>query len=88
MKSEITNLPASARRHARRGTLPALQTLADQIRQARTATGLTQDQLSLVSGVSRDTVIALENARPGVSLGNLVSVLGVLGLAIRLQGTR
>lgn len=82
MKSDISNLTVSARRHAKRGSDPALLELADAIREARTAAGLTQDQLALVSGVSRDTIIALENGRRGVSLGNALRVMKNLGLSL------
>lgn len=82
MKSDISNLIASARRHAKRGSDPELLELADAIREARTGAGLTQDQLALVSGVSRDTIIALENGRRGVSLGNALRVMKNLGLSL------
>jgi DNA-binding XRE family transcriptional regulator len=41
---------------------------------------LTQDQLALASGVSRDTIIAVENGRGSVRLGNALRVLKALGL--------
>ena len=52
------------------------------MRAARARAELTQAQLELVSGVGRDTVIALENARPGVSLGSALRVMKGLGLTI------
>lgn len=82
MKSANTNLPPNARRHARRGQDADLLALATSVRTARAAAGLTQAQLALVSGVARDTVIALENARPGVSLGSALRVMKGLGLTI------
>lgn len=82
MKSDNTNFPARARRHARRGDDADLLALATAIRGARAQAGLTQAQLALVSGVGRDTVIALENARPGVSLGAALRVMKGLGLTI------
>lgn len=82
MKSEIPNFQGKARRHARRGDDTDLLALAQVIRAARGDAGLTQAQLALVSGVGRDTVIALENARPGVSLGHALQVMKGLGLTL------
>jgi len=82
MKSANANLTPKARKHAQRGDDTDLLALASTVRTARTAAGLTQAQLSLVSGVARDTVIALENARPGVSLGSALRVMKGLGLTI------
>ena len=61
---------------------PDLLELGQAVRQARVEMGLTQAQLSLVSGTSRDTIIALENGRSGVSLGNALQVLKGLGLTL------
>lgn len=82
MKSDKTNFPSRARRHAQRGDDADLLALAEAIRAARAGSGLTQAQLALVSGVGRDTIIALENARPGVSLGHALRVMRGLGLTI------
>lgn len=82
MKSVKTNISPRARRHARRGDNVDLLALAGAVRAARTGAGMTQDQLALVSGVGRDTVIALENARPGVSLGSALRVMKGLGLTL------
>ena len=82
MKSVMTNLQ-KARKHARRGNDAELLALAAEIRAARAQSGLTQAQLALVSGVGRDTVIALENGRPGVSLGGALRVMKGLGLSLR-----
>lgn len=82
MKSTKANFSSSARRHARRGDNADLLALASAVRAARVRAGLTQAQLALVSGVGRDTVIALENGRPGVSLGLALKVMKGLGLTI------
>lgn len=81
-KSAKSNFP-KARKHARRGDDAELLALASEIRAARAQSGLTQAQLALVSGVGRDTVIALENGRPGVSLGGALRVMKGLGLSLR-----
>lgn len=88
MKSANTNLSSKARRHARQGDNADLLSLAATIRAARTAAGLTQAQLALVSGVGRDTVIALENARASVSLGSALRVMKGLGLTIIPAATK
>jgi DNA-binding XRE family transcriptional regulator len=81
-KSATTHLPLRARKHAKRGADADLLNLAAAVREARATAGLTQAQLALVSGVGRDTVMALENARPGVSLGSALRVVKGLGLTI------
>lgn len=88
MKSANANLSPKARRHARQGGDTDLLIMAGTIRAARTAAGLTQAQLALVSGVGRDTIIALENARPTVSLGSALRVMKGLGLTIIPAATR
>lgn len=87
MKSDIPNFKRP-RRHAQRGDDTDLLALAEAIRAARADAGLTQAQLALVSGVGRDTIIALENARPGVSLGHALSVMKGLGLTIAPAAVR
>lgn len=81
-KSDNTNFSTGPRRHAAQGSQPDLLELGQAVRQARVEMGLTQAQLSLVSGTSRDTIIALENGRSGVSLGNTLQVLKGLGLTL------
>lgn len=83
MKSDKTHFGPGARRHARRGDDADLLALAAAVRAARARGGLTQAQLALVSGVGRDTVIALENARPSVSLGHALRVIKGLGLTLQ-----
>jgi DNA-binding XRE family transcriptional regulator len=81
-KSVMTNIPSRPRRHASGGDEPELVALGQTIRQARTQQGLTQAQLALVSGISRDTLIALENGRSGVSLGLALQALRGLGMTL------
>lgn len=84
-KSVITNFSRQPRRHAQRGNDPDVLALGDSVRAARIDSGLTQDQLALVSGVSRDTVMALEGGRGSITLGNALRVLKALGLQLRPQ---
>jgi DNA-binding XRE family transcriptional regulator len=88
IKRAKTNFSSRVRSHARQGQDADLLALAAQVRMARAAAGLTQAQLSLVSGVGRDTVMALESARPGVSLGSALRVMRGLGLTITLVTRR
>lgn len=88
MKSVNANLSPKARKHAQRGDNADLLALSAALRDARTAAGLTQAQLALVSGVGRDTIIALENARPGVSLGSALRVMKGLGLTLLPSAAR
>jgi len=83
MKSDIVDLPPTARSHARRGDDADLLALAAALRKARAESGLTQAQLALVSGVGRDTIIALENGRASVSLGLALRAMKGLGLTLR-----
>lgn len=86
-KSDNANMATStrSRSHAVQGSQPELLELGHAVRNARVAMGLTQAQLSLVSGTSRDTIIALENGRSGVSLGNALQVFKGLGLTMTLE---
>ncbi len=88
MKSVKANLTGKARKHARQGSNADLLALAGVVGGAGTAADLTQAQLALVSGVGRDTVIALENARPGVSLGSALRVMKGLGLTMTPAAAR
>lgn len=83
MKSDKTNFQSVARRHAKRGDDADLLVVAAAVREARALSRLTQAQLALVSGVGRDTVIALENGRAGVSLGHALRVMKGLGLTLQ-----
>lgn len=88
MKSVNANFSRKARKHAQRGDNADLLGLSDALRDARTAGGLAQAELALVSGLGRDTIIALENARPGVSWGSALRVMRGLGLTITLVTRR
>ena len=49
-------------------------------RARRVELGLDQGELSLVAGISRRTVHAIEHGKPTIQLAALVSVLDALGL--------
>lgn len=54
------------------------------LRLARKRRGLTAELVAERAGMARDTLRALENGDPGVSLGSLANVLHALGLAREL----
>lgn len=87
-KLEISNFSDHPRRHARGGDDAALLALAAELRQARIGAGLTQNQLSLAAGISRDTIIALESGRAGVALGKAMRLLRALGMTLQLVPRR
>lgn len=78
--SDISDIQPKRRSHATTGDDPALLALGNQIRQRRTSSNMTQEELALVAGVGRELVILLENGKPGVTLGKACRVLAALGL--------
>ena len=57
--------------------------LGQRIRARRRDLRLTQRQLADLAGVAERTVIAAEAGRPGLRVGHLAQILGVLGLDLR-----
>lgn len=78
----MANLVAKPRSHARQGASPILAAIAGRVREARVAAGLSQAELALTCGVARTTIIAIENARPGVAIEKVQRVLSGLGLTL------
>ncbi len=64
------------------GDLSELLAIGDEVRRCRQAAHLTQEELALAAGVSRDFVIALENGRPRCALGKSARLLATLGLRL------
>ncbi|GAB3274387.1 helix-turn-helix transcriptional regulator [Sinomonas notoginsengisoli] len=58
--------------------------IAAEVRQRRRALGLTQQDLAELAGVSERFVRFVEQAKPSVQLDALESVLGALGLELRV----
>lgn len=63
-----------------------LQNLAARIRVARIRRGWSIAETAEKAGVNRNTLSALEAAKPGVGIGNYVAVLWILGLDHTLDG--
>ncbi|MDF1754576.1 MAG: helix-turn-helix transcriptional regulator [Verrucomicrobiales bacterium] len=62
-----------------------LKLLGDNIRLARKRRGYTTIQVSERAGIVRSTLYAIEKGSEGVSIGNLLKVLAVLGLEKDLE---
>jgi y4mF family transcriptional regulator len=56
--------------------------LGQEVRRRRRALGLDQHELSLVAGVSRRTVHAIEHGKPTIQLAALVAVVQAVGLRL------
>jgi HTH-type transcriptional regulator / antitoxin HipB len=54
--------------------------IGDDVKRARRHLGLNQDELSLVAGVSRRTVYAVEHGKATVRLDAVVAILRAVGL--------
>jgi len=62
--------------------MDAVTTIGSAIRAARTAAGLTQEQLAELAGTSTRTVRDIEKGTGATSLDTVVAVAGVVGLTI------
>ncbi|WP_371495262.1 XRE family transcriptional regulator [Kitasatospora sp. NBC_00374] len=71
-------------------TVEALNTVARNVRAARTRAGLTLDQLSTRAQVSKGALVALEKAQGNPNLATLVRLADTLGLSVSalMQGPR
>lgn len=58
--------------------------MAERVRRARQARGLTQKQLADLAGIGKTAMFDLEHGNPGVRLNTLLAVLGVLGLDLAI----
>lgn len=57
-----------------------LNALGEHIQLARKRRGLTTSQVAERAGIGRTTLYSIEKGSPGVTIGNLLHVLAVLGL--------
>lgn len=64
--------------------MDAVELLGRRLRHARIRRGLSQDDIAERTGVTRKTVVALEQGRETVNIGLLVKTLSVLGYLDRL----
>lgn len=56
--------------------------LGEEVRRRRRELGMDQHELSLVAGVSRRTVHAIEHGKPTIQLAALVAVIQAVGLRL------
>lgn len=63
-----------------------LHEIAAAVRAGRGHRGLSQAQLAELAGVSRHTIVRLEQGRPGASLDTVLRVLALLGVELTLVG--
>lgn len=56
--------------------------VADRLRELRVASGLTQEQLGLASGLDRSTILRLENAQRSVQLDRIFDVCATLNIGV------
>jgi y4mF family transcriptional regulator len=68
--------------HKNSPAIAVARALGEQVRGRRSELGLDQHELSLVTGVSRRTIHAIEHGKPTVQLAALVSVLRGVGLEL------
>jgi transcriptional regulator with XRE-family HTH domain len=57
-----------------------LSLVGEQIKLARLRRKLSSEQVAERSGIGRSTLVRIEKGDPGVSIGNILNVLKVLGL--------
>lgn len=65
---------------ASRATRDALQTLGNQIREARIRRGWTQSNLAARAGIDARTVSAIEKGAPTVSIGTVFNTSFIVGV--------
>ena len=58
------------------------------MRRRRLELQLTQSDVADLAGLSRRTIVAVEQGRTSVTLARVLDVLGVLGLRLRLERGR
>jgi y4mF family transcriptional regulator len=71
-----------------RRTVDTPSDLGRLVRDARTARGLRQEDLALVSGTGRRFVIELESGKPTARLDSTFAVLRALGLRLEVDDRR
>jgi transcriptional regulator with XRE-family HTH domain len=67
--------------------LKSIRQLGEEVRRKRIATGLSRDELALVSGVSRSFIQDVECGTTACALEKALLVLAALGMAFELGGT-
>jgi y4mF family transcriptional regulator len=68
--------------HLSQQALTTARTIGIAVKERRVELGLNQGELSLVAGVSRRTIHAIEHGKPTIQLAALVAVLQAVGLEL------
>jgi HTH-type transcriptional regulator / antitoxin HipB len=71
--------------HVSRQALETARTIGIAVKERRAELELDQGEVSLVAGVSRRTVHAIEHGKPTIQLAALVAVLRAVGLDLAAQ---
>ena len=71
--------------HVSQQALATARTIGIAVKVRRAELSLDQGELSLVAGVSRRTVHAIEHGKPTIQLAALVAVLQAVGLDLAAQ---
>lgn len=71
--------------HVTQQALATARTIGVTVKERRAELGLDQGELSLVAGVSRRTIHAIEHGKPTIQLAALVAVLQAVGLELAAQ---
>lgn len=71
--------------HINTETIRVAAELGTTLKTRRKQLGLDQSELSLVAGVSRRTIHAIEHGKPTVQLAALVAVLQAAGLSLEAR---
>jgi transcriptional regulator with XRE-family HTH domain len=66
-------------------TLQAIKDLGAAAKAARTAAGEGQSTAATRLGVHVQTIARIEAGEPGVAIGHVLGLLGLYGVAVRLQ---
>jgi y4mF family transcriptional regulator len=71
--------------HPKRSTSPLAEQIGQTVRRERERSGLRQDELALVAGVSTRVVHQIEHGKPTSRLDSLVAVLDALDLRLQID---
>lgn len=62
-----------------------LEAIGRQVREARKKQGVSQEELALMTGLSRRPIYLLESGKGGIQLDNFLTILKALGMRVVIQ---
>jgi len=83
--SSRSGIPRAKRRGALRMEHSVVADIAQQVRRARIALGLTQSDLAGLSNTGVRFIVDLEHGKPTIALGKTADVLSTLGLKLHVE---